>query len=116
MLTTNEEINEARKLQSNDGNTVENVRVELREATLTKRKQNRTSAWDKNRKNLGECPGNELFTVEYVNERVKFLKKKRISPEDYRYLPNALIQVCMYMFQKLIFFKLFNILYTYKIT
>ncbi|EFN62416.1 hypothetical protein EAG_01606 [Camponotus floridanus] len=92
MLTTNEEIDEAGKLQSNDSNTVENLRVELREATLTKRRQNRTSAWDKNRKNLGECPENELFTVEYVNERVKFLKKKRISLKDYRYLPNALIQ------------------------
>ncbi|GAB1864730.1 Importin subunit alpha-2-like protein [Camponotus japonicus] len=92
MLTTNEEIDEAGKLQSSDSNTVENVRVELREAALTKRKQNRTSAWDKNRKNLGECPENELFTVEYVNERVKLLKKKRISLEDYRYLPNALIQ------------------------
>jgi len=116
MLTTNEEIDEAGKLQSSDSNTVENVRVELREATLTKRKQNRTSAWDKNRKNLGECPENELFTVEYVNERVKLLKKKRISLEDYRYLPNALIQVCT-CFRELILFKLFNIfLCTYKVT
>lgn len=108
-MLTNEEIDEGGKLQSTDSNTVENVREELREATLTKRKQNRTSAWDKNRKNLGECPGNELFTVEYVNERVKLLKKKRISPEDYRYLPNALIQVCI-CFRELISFKLLNIL------
>lgn len=93
MQTTNEEIDETGKLRSNDNNTVENVRVELREATLTKRKQNRTSAWSKNRKNLGECPGNELFSIEYVIERVKLLKKKRITLEDYRYLPNALIQV-----------------------
>lgn len=91
-MLTNEELNETEKLQSNESNTIENVREELREASLIKRKQNRTSAWDKNRKNLGECPENELFTVEYVNERVKLLKKKRISREDYRYLPNALIQ------------------------
>lgn len=108
-MLTNEELNETEKLQSNESNTIENVREELREASLIKRKQNRTSAWDKNRKNLGECPENELFTVEYVNERVKLLKKKRISREDYRYLPNALIQVCI-CFRKLIFFKLFNIL------
>lgn len=115
MLTTNEEVDEAGKLQSDDSNTVKNVRVELREATLTKRRQNRTSAWDKNRKNLGECPENELFTVAYVNERVKLLKKKRISLKDYRYLPNALIQVYT-CFRELIFFKLFNILCIYKIT
>ncbi|XP_070161988.1 transmembrane and coiled-coil domain-containing protein 6 [Polyergus mexicanus] len=92
MRTTNEEIDETGKLRSNDNNTVENVRVELREATLTTRKQNRTSAWSKNRKNLGECLGNELFSIEYVIERIKLLKKKRITLEDYRYLPNALIQ------------------------
>ncbi|XP_072751661.1 uncharacterized protein [Anoplolepis gracilipes] len=93
MQTNNEQIiDEVEKLRSNDSHTVENVRVELREASLTKRKQNRSSAWSKNRKNLGECVRNELFSIEYVNERAKLLRKKRISLEDYRYLPNALIQ------------------------
>ncbi|CAL1687759.1 unnamed protein product [Lasius platythorax] len=91
MQTVNEEIDEAEKVRSSDS-TVEIVRTELREATSTKRRQNRTSAWSKNRKNLGECPGNELFTIEYVNERAKLLRRKRISLVDYRYLPNALIQ------------------------
>lgn len=93
MQTANEEVDEAEKLQSNDSSAVEIVREELREATLTKRRQNRTSEWCKNRKNLGECPGNQVFSIEYVNERAKLLKRKKISLEDYRYLPNALIQV-----------------------
>ncbi|XP_029168485.1 uncharacterized protein LOC114938647 isoform X2 [Nylanderia fulva] len=90
MQTVDEEVEEAGKLQSNDS-TVEIVREELREATFTKRKQNRTSQWSKNRKNLGES-GNQVFSTEYVNEKAKLLKRKKISLEDYRYLPNALIQ------------------------
>lgn len=103
MQTVNEEIDEAEKVRSSDS-TVEIVRTELREATSTKRRQNRTSAWSKNRKNLGECPGNELFTIEYVNERAKLLRRKRISLVDYRYLPNALIQV--HIFHRINFFKI----------
>lgn len=108
MQTTIEKIDETGK-QSNDSNAVENVRIELREATLTKRKQNRTSVWNKNRKNLGECPENELFSIEYIIEKAKLLKKKRITLEDYRYLPNVLIQV--HFSQNYFFFKLFDILY-----
>lgn len=92
MQTTDEEKSEASKLRSND-NTVEVMRIELREATLTKRKEDRASAWRRNRINLGECQTNQLFSIEYVNEKVKLLKKRKISLEDYRYLPNALIQV-----------------------
>lgn len=79
------------ELRSND--TVEIVRTELREAVLMKRKEDRASAWNKSRINLGEYPGIESFSTEYIDERVKLLRKKRISLVDYRYLPNALIQV-----------------------
>lgn len=92
-MQSNEEEGEATELRSND--TVETVRTELRKAVLVKRKEDRTSAWNKSRTNLGEYPGSETFSTEYVNERVKLLKKKRISLMDYRYLPNALIQVCI---------------------
>ncbi|XP_012219124.1 importin subunit alpha-8 [Linepithema humile] len=91
MQTTDEEKSETLELQSSD-NTVEIMRTELREATLTKRKEDRAFAWRKNRINLGECQRSQLFSIEYVNEKVKLLKKRKISFEDYRYLPNALIQ------------------------
>lgn len=92
MQTTDEEKNEVLEFQSSD-NTVDTIRTELREAILTKRKKNRTSTWKKNRINLGECQGNQLFSIDYINEKVKLLKKRKISLEDYRYLSNALIQV-----------------------
>lgn len=93
MQTISDQIDEAAKCQSDDDNTLETVRVGLREATLTKRKEDRASAWNKNRVSLGESFGNGSFSTEYVSERAKLLKKKRISFQDYRYLPNALIQV-----------------------
>lgn len=84
-------IDEDVEIGSND--KVEVMRTELRAATLTKRKEVRVFAWSKNRMDLGEHPGDERFSTEYINERAKLLKKKRISLADYRYLPNALIQV-----------------------
>ncbi|XP_012530458.1 uncharacterized protein LOC105833337 isoform X2 [Monomorium pharaonis] len=68
------------------------MRTELREAALTKRREDRVSAWNKSRTNLGECPGIESFSVEFVDEKLRLLKKKRLPLVDYRYLPNALIQ------------------------
>ncbi|KYN30789.1 hypothetical protein ALC56_14600 [Trachymyrmex septentrionalis] len=93
MQTVNEERDEATELSSNDSDRIETIRTELREAALIKRKENRVSAWNKSRINLGECPGVELFSIEYIDKKVKLLKRKRISLADYRYLPNALIQV-----------------------
>lgn len=78
------------------------LRIELREVALTKRKENRALIWNKNRTNLGEYPRDEQFSVEYINEKAKLLKRKLISLEDYRYLPNALIQVCRNIIQKII--------------
>lgn len=92
MQTTNEERYEAAELHSNDSDRVETVRTELREAALTKRKEDRVSTWNKNRTNLGEFPGIELFSVEYVDEKVRLLKRKKLLFVEYRYLPNALIQ------------------------
>lgn len=86
-----ENIDEAVQVGSND--RVEVMRTELRAATLTKRKEDRVFAWSKNRIDLGECPGDERFSTEYIDERAKLLKKKLIVLADYRYLPNALIQV-----------------------
>ncbi|KAL6266401.1 hypothetical protein P5V15_003254 [Pogonomyrmex californicus] len=91
MQTTDEEVGEAAKLCMND-NMVEIIRTELRETVSMKRKEDRTSAWNRNRLNLGEYPGIESFSIEYVGKRARLLKKKRISFVDYRYLPNALIQ------------------------
>ncbi|XP_011633158.1 uncharacterized protein LOC105424559 [Pogonomyrmex barbatus] len=91
MQTTDEEVGEAAKLCMND-NMVEIIRTELRETVSMKRKEDRTSAWNRNRLNLGEYPGVESFSIEYVGKRARLLKKKRISFVDYRYLPNALIQ------------------------
>ncbi|XP_011147260.1 importin subunit alpha-9 [Harpegnathos saltator] len=87
------EIDESKEpVRSDDNNTFEVVRIGLREAALTKRKKDRISAWNKNRTGLGESIENAFFPIDYVNERARFLKRKRISLEDYRYLPNALIQ------------------------
>lgn len=83
------------ELRSSDSDRVETMRTELREAALVRRKETRVSAWNKNRINLGEYPGIEQFSTGYVDEKVKLLKRKRISLVDYRYLPNALIQVCI---------------------
>jgi len=88
------ERDEDTELCSNGSDRIETVRMELREAALMRRKENRASTWNKSRTNLGECPGIQLFSVEYVDKKVKLLKRKRISLVDYRYLPNALIQVC----------------------
>lgn len=93
MQTTDDRKDEASQLRPNDDNTFETVRVGLREATLAKRKKDRTSAWNKNRASLGEFSRNEFFPTDYVNEKAKLLRKKKISYQDYRYLPNALIQV-----------------------
>jgi len=93
MKTTEEEIGET-VYESNDYGRVKIMRTELREAILIKRKEDRVFVWNKNRTNLGNCLGNELFSAEYINEKTKLLKKKQISLEDYKYLPNALIQVC----------------------
>ncbi|KYM88479.1 hypothetical protein ALC53_02962 [Atta colombica] len=87
-----EERDEGTELSSNDSDRIETIRMELREATLIKRKENRLSAWNKSRINLGEYSGVELFSIEYIDKKVKLLKRKRISLADYRYLPNALIQ------------------------
>jgi len=95
MQTVNEARDETAKLCPNDSDRVETVRMELRGTTLMKRKENRVSAWNKSRTNLGECPEIEPFSIEYINEKVKLLKKKRIALVDYRYLSNALIQVCI---------------------
>lgn len=80
-------------LSSDDSGTIENMRVTLREANSMKRKEDRLYLWNTHRTILGECPGGELFSIEYVCEKAKLLKKKKIRLEDYRYLPNALIQV-----------------------
>lgn len=93
MQTEIEGGGEAGELRSSDSERVETIRMELREAALMKRKENRVSAWNKSRTNLGEYPGVEQFSTEYIDEKVKLLRKKRISLADYRYLPNALIQV-----------------------
>jgi len=95
MQTVNEVRDETAELCSNDSDRVETVRMELRGAALMKRKENRVSAWNKSRTNLGECSGIESFSIEYINEKVKLLKRKRIALVDYRYLSNALIQVCI---------------------
>ncbi|XP_011693490.1 PREDICTED: uncharacterized protein LOC105453337 [Wasmannia auropunctata] len=92
MQAVDEERDESAELRSNDSERVEIVRTELREATLSKRKENRVSAWNRSRTNLGECPEVEPFSVEHVHEKVKLLKRKKITLVDYRYLPNALIQ------------------------
>lgn len=92
MQTEIEERGEAAGLRSNDSERVETIRTELREAALVKRKENRVSVWNRSRTNLGEYPGVEQFSTEYIDEKVKLLRKKRISLVDYRYLPNALIQ------------------------
>ncbi|XP_077257371.1 uncharacterized protein LOC143894700 [Temnothorax americanus] len=92
MQTADGERDEGAEFRLNDSDRVETVRTELREAALMKRKENRVSAWNKSRTNLGECPGVEPFSSEYIDEKVKLLKRKRISLVDYRYLPNALIQ------------------------
>ncbi|XP_032688035.1 importin subunit alpha-9 [Odontomachus brunneus] len=92
MQTTDDQIDETVQFQPYNDNTLETARVGLREATLAKRKKDRTSAWNKNRASLGESSKNEFFSIDYVNERAKLLRKKRISCEDYRYLPNVLIQ------------------------
>ncbi|XP_011343236.2 uncharacterized protein LOC105282701 isoform X2 [Ooceraea biroi] len=89
MQTAEEEIEKSTERGSNE--RVEIMRTELREDALIKRKEDRAFAWSKNRTNLGVCR-DEPFSTEYINERAKLLKKKRISLEDYRYLPNALIQ------------------------
>lgn len=88
MRTTDEETGEG------SSDRVESMRTELREVALIKRKEDRAFSWNKNRTNLGHCPGDDLFSIEYINERTMLLKNKRISLRDYRYLPNALIQVC----------------------
>jgi len=93
MQAVNEERDEGTELSSNDSDRIKTIRTELREAALIKRKENRLSAWNKSRINLGEYPGIELFSIEYIDKKVKLLKRKRISLADYRYLPNALIQV-----------------------
>ncbi|KAL0108754.1 hypothetical protein PUN28_014115 [Cardiocondyla obscurior] len=90
MQAVNEGTDKATEIHLND--TVEMMRIELREDASVKRKETRVSTWNKNRTNLGECSGIELFSSKYVDEKVKLLKKKRISLMDYRYLPNALIQ------------------------
>lgn len=95
MQATDEERDKAAELHSNDSDRVETIRTELRETALTKRKEDRISAWNKRRTNLGECPGVESFSVEYIDEKVRLLKRKRLFFVDYRYLPNALIQVCI---------------------
>ncbi|XP_014473786.1 PREDICTED: uncharacterized protein LOC106743853 isoform X2 [Dinoponera quadriceps] len=93
MQSISDQVDEATELWTDDNNTFETVRTRLREATLMKRKENRVSAWNKNRTSLlGESFGNGFFSIDYISERAKLLKKKRISSEDYRYLPNALIQ------------------------
>jgi len=94
MKTTEEEIGETVEFGSNDHGRVEIMRTELREAILIKRKEDRIFVWNKNRTNLGNYLGNEVFSAEYINEKTRLLKKKQISLEDYKYLPNALIQVC----------------------
>lgn len=92
-MWTTEERGKTAEFRSNGSDRVKTVRMELREAALMKRKENRLSVWNKGRTNLGEYPGFELFSSDYVDEKVKLLKRKRISLVDYRYLPNALIQV-----------------------
>ncbi|TGZ58352.1 Uncharacterized protein DBV15_09487 [Temnothorax longispinosus] len=79
MQTTDGERDEGAEFRLNDSDRVETVRTELREAALMKRKENRVSAWNKSRTNLGECPGVEPFSSEYIDEKVKLLKRKRIS-------------------------------------
>lgn len=91
-MWTTEERGKTAEFRSNGSDRVKTVRMELREAALMKRKENRLSVWNKGRTNLGEYPGFELFSSDYVDEKVKLLKRKRISLVDYRYLPNALIQ------------------------
>lgn len=95
MQTIDEERGEAVELGSNDSDRIETVRMELREAAWMKRREDRMSAWNRSRPNLGECPMIESFSIEYIGEKVKLLKRKRISLIDYRYLANALIQVCI---------------------
>ncbi|KAH0952795.1 hypothetical protein HN011_012249 [Eciton burchellii] len=92
MKTTEEEIGETVEFGSNNHGRMEIMRTELRETILIKRKEDRIFVWNKNRTNLGNYLGNEVFSAEYINERTKLLKKKQISLEDYKYLPNALIQ------------------------
>lgn len=94
MQTIDKERSEDAELHLNGSNRVEAVRMELREIVLRRRKENRASTWNKSRTNLGGCPGLQQFSIKYVDEKVKLLKRKRISLVDYRCLPNALIQVC----------------------
>lgn len=93
MQTVNEERDEAMELCSNDSERIETIRTELREAILIKRRENRMSAWNKSRTNLGECPEVESFSIEYIEKKVKLLKREKLSLADYRHLSNALIQV-----------------------
>lgn len=93
MQAVSAQIDEATELQVDDNNALETVRMGLREVTLTKRKEDRVLTWSKNRASLGDFSKNEFFSIDYVVERAKLLKKKKILLEDYRYLPNAFIQV-----------------------
>jgi hypothetical protein len=113
MKTTEEEIGETVEFESNNHGRVEIMRTELRETILIKRKEDRIFVWNKNRTNLGNYLGNEVFSAEYINERTKLLKKKQISLEDYKYLPNALIQV--YFANIINYFKSNIKIYIFKI-
>lgn len=93
MQNINETINEVLEVRSDD-NILEIMRVKLRENVLTRRKENRASAWDKNRV-LGDYRDEEFFSIKYVDEKVTLLKRRKISFKDYRRLSNALIQVCI---------------------
>lgn len=93
MQNINGQTDEITQLQLDDKNTLKTIRMELREVAFTKRKEDRVSVWNRNRANLGVSSENGPFQFDHIDEKAILLKKKRISCRDYRYLPNALIQV-----------------------
>ncbi|CAL7941138.1 unnamed protein product [Xylocopa violacea] len=78
--------------ESIKSNAVEVIRDGLRQLVHTERKENRTKTLNKNRVTLGNTVTNSFFTIEFVVEKAKALKRKALSIEEYKQLQNALIQ------------------------